>query len=129
MKDVNMREIEFRVWIRSGFDEDVKPFMTEVESIDFGEYGHSLKTIEDDNEWSFEDVFIMQYTGLKDKKGKKIYEGDILQKFREDKYIVVYVPPSFRMVNKNRNRVLDDITVSLEVIGNVFEHSNLLEGD
>ena len=141
-----MREIKFRAWIKSGFDEDVKPFMTDVASIDFSEFGHSLKTPEDDNEWDIkENCILMQYTGLKDKNGKEIYEGDIVT-WEEDnladmgekiihaegKSQIVWVKEFCHFGIEEIPKKLGHWTFSedarYEVIGNIYEHGHLLNG-
>ncbi len=76
---------------------------------------------------------LMQYTGLKDKNGKEIYEGDIVEIY-DDKYKIVYSAPTFREVGigNSRNRVMTgsfvgDIIYHLKIIGNIYENPELLK--
>ena len=129
-----MREIKFRAWLK----EDKK--MENVKTMDFTDKTiRCLKKNEFINAYllrrvSFDDVELMQYTGVKDKNDKEIYEGDILF-FRDEntKYVVVWQDTAFIIksieIRKYSEKMcwLDDTEICCEIVGNIYENKNLLE--
>ena len=86
-----------------------------------------------------ENATIMQLTGLRDKNGKEIFEGDIVQ--FEDCYtetdflyvntgIVEWSQGSFTITNRDSvemGDLLDGEFLDVTIIGNVYENPELLE--
>jgi uncharacterized phage protein (TIGR01671 family) len=71
-----------------------------------------------------------QCTGLKDKNGKLIYEGDIVRDINIPSYfyIVVWFKGGFYLKSTVSNSFLMFDTTQQEVIGNIYENPELLEG-
>ena len=122
-----MREIKFRVW-----DSERKKILPIQR--------HSFKTGKSmPYGWNIEYVFdgLMQYTGLKDKNGKEIYEGDILRhinpkQFKNSVYEVVFLNGGFAIKGDDYIEDLNEFlksSSSAEVIGNIYENPELLEGE
>ena len=133
-----MREIKFRAWLK----EERK--MENVKTMDFTDKTiRCLKKNEFINAYllrrvSFDDVELMQYTGLNDKNGKEIYEGDIIKyKFPYDIRLKHISPVKFLETEASfgiKDRYGNEIplyTISannyFEVIGNIYKNKNLLE--
>ena len=124
-----MREIKFRAW------DNVQEVMLSVENIDFR---NDLITFnEDDNSLTdtFEMITLMQYTGMKDKNGKEIYEGDIVG-ILHMRAEVIFEDGSFRFkwldkitkrVRKYNEPMFKNTNIVFEVIGNIYENKELLE--
>ncbi|EHR4273034.1 hypothetical protein KUD13_002574 [Listeria monocytogenes] len=78
--------------------------------------------------YSFDDVVLMQYTGLKDKYGKKIFEGDICWEEHNECYgVVKFEDAKFLYLWENIAEDLWEVADSIEIYGNIHENPELLE--
>ena len=137
-----MREIKFRAWHK------IAEKMTEVHSFtnidykDEDEYKYvvtSEEAVDDGVCWKYRDIVLMQYTGLKDKNEKEIYEGDVIKievKKRNKgdfpnlkNYLVVFEDFSFSYKDNDGHYAtpLNIFIKGVEVISNIYENPELLD--
>ncbi len=133
-----MRSIKFRMWgicDDSPYDEETDsylPVMIDGDSLSFEHYSEEFQPVcdllRDTDNCKF-----MQYTGLKDKDGKEIYEGDIIGRTDEDSFsrpvhrIVEFKNGAFMAVKDNSSDIyLSEIASDCKVLGNKYENPELI---
>ncbi|EBF5204021.1 hypothetical protein FH000_10750 [Listeria monocytogenes] len=124
-----MREIEYRAFVKR------KKEMFPVTDLCFNETeAVGVSGCGDANcplcvDWySFDDVVLMQYTGLKDKNYNKIFEGDMGWDEHNECYgVVKFEEGKFLYVWENIAEDLQEVADGIEICGNIHENKNLLE--
>jgi len=130
-----MRELKFRAW------DDVAKRMSYSSTEQFDDMlGFRFDHFETDK------PIYMQYTGLKDKNGKEIYEGDILRFVIfnydgsnegiktgfvswEEQAAAYVIRESLESMDAHWMYVVLENDDEVEVIGNIYEHPHLMKGD
>ena len=89
--------------------------------------------------WSIDEEYLMQSTGLFDKKGVEIFEGDIVQfedcsEMSDSLYIntgiIEWCQGGFHVTNRDSvsmGDLLDGDVLDVKIIGNIYENRELLE--
>lgn len=118
------REIKFRAWVS-----DTRTMVSWEEINSDFQRAHDTTLIDYINA---PECHVMQYTGLKDRNGKEIYEGDIVEGRLHGRCVVEYRSASFGIVGGQphgfrNNESLGYYPFNLEVIGNIWENPELLE--
>lgn len=126
----NTREIKFRAW-----DTQNECFL---ESFGFVRYPDGTLGVNDStppfNKYGL--VVLMQYTGLKDKNGVEIYEGDIVQSKSVDGPLLwqvvwgeldVLTGFDYVPIGHSFSSVHNRLDENCEVIGNIYENPELLD--
>lgn len=140
-----MREIKFRAWDKlTPKYWNIENWHFEDEYLDLIEPGVSIADPNSERVWrKFNEVELMQYTGIKDKNGKDIYEGDVVRytAWHDGKPTgvfqgeVVYSGDlgmaSFDIRLDHDGEIGRAVLPALgvEIIGNAFENPELLEED
>lgn len=115
-----MREIKFRCWWKVG---------KEMEYWGLADRNYYAVTDSKNN------CVVMQYTGLKDKNGKEIYEGDLIVLWEDDvagigvgevKYSDDSEIGGHYYIDDGAGGVLFEDLTKLEVAGNIYENKELL---
>ena len=123
---------KFRAWLKEEYR------MTDVREITF--FNDEIQMISDvEGFYAYDEFELMQFTGLKDKNGNEIFEGDIVKFSNCDDY--VYVTPvvwdknyacfgvSFSVGYPIPFDYLEEFYTELkdiEVVGNIYENPELL---
>lgn len=140
------REIKFRVWDHNTdtmmIPDNFEFYDGEIGWIDAGREADP-KSGNDGDPGQFE---VMQYTGLRDKNGREIYESDILKVTGEDgeSYVAAVkwfgdenypafdlegIPETWFYGANALATIFQEGVETCEVIGNIFENPELLEAE
>ena len=127
-----MKGLKFRVW-----DKERECYLDEAELAGITPDGKYILYIEEEEISKLEvegNYILEQYTGLKDKNGKEIYEGDIVEyttcyygNEKRHRKVVEWSEWDSDDFGEPHNIGFSNLSECMEVIGNVHENPDLLE--
>jgi uncharacterized phage protein (TIGR01671 family) len=128
-----MREIKFRAWDAGATEMHYDYISSKKEYTDWGATNDPTYELH-------RDIILMQFTGLEDKNGRDIYEGDVVKHYHPTLLAdfladgeVVWSPKEHQYTYQgwyvkppDKHAVLIGSSVEYEIIGNIYENSELL---
>jgi uncharacterized phage protein (TIGR01671 family) len=128
------REIKFRIWADNKFYN--KCLVGNTNNTNDEKWTCPMVWLEKQKEWVHcDNGIICQYTGLHDKNGKEIYEGDIVEITRPcilERGEVKFINGCFAIKSKDTLLMLYQCEINnfkLKVIGNIYDNPELLGGE
>ena len=137
-----MERLKFKIWDKKNKKFLVKSIdnigINDKQSIDTNEFKNNIFSYLDWENGSIrlnsKKYIVLQYIGLKDMKGKEIYEGDIIKYIDDFYYKVVYIKESACFVLSpiiKNTRIIFSFNFrmsnnkGMELVGNIFENKSL----
>lgn len=130
-----MREIKFRAWDKNrnsmAYQEKMRIYDGNEQAWDItvfkssGTIGTFQSCLDNSKE-----VVLMQYTGLKDKNGKEIYEGDVVDMWNNGVHSVVeWYQSGYYLITRVKEKVAEYMLhgKSVIVVGNIYENPELMK--
>jgi uncharacterized phage protein (TIGR01671 family) len=135
-----MKEIKFRAWNKQRRIMIYNVFVENNDNDGFVTFWDDDFSMFEKNYLPFSDVDVMQYTGLRDKNGIEIYEGDIIEAYfyydgdddKKDPSNKKIFDVKYK-IDKGRQFSGFDFFPSVfehvKVIGNIYENPELMKGE